>query len=74
MEHIIWIKNKNLIRANKALISKHGKELAKIADESNLFVGYEASVAAGIPVIKTLPFISIFSEFVGIFSVFTFGR
>lgn len=47
-------KNKNLITANKALISKHGKELAKIADESNLFVGYEASVAGGIPVIKTL--------------------
>ncbi len=45
---------KNFITANKALLSKHGRELAKLSEENNNFVGFEASVAGGIPVIKTL--------------------
>jgi homoserine dehydrogenase len=49
------IKNKKgFITANKALISSHGKELSELSDSNNSFVGYEAAVAGGIPVIKTL--------------------
>ena len=45
---------KNFITANKALLSKHGSELAKLSEENKNFIGFEASVAGGIPVIKTL--------------------
>lgn len=45
---------KNVVTANKALLAKHGNELAKIADEKNVALAYEAAVAGGIPVIKTL--------------------
>ena len=44
----------NFITANKALISKHGQKLAKLSDTTGNFFGYEASVAGGIPIIKTL--------------------
>jgi len=45
---------KNVITANKALIAKHGNELIKIAEEKKVFLKFEASVAGGIPCIKTL--------------------
>lgn len=45
---------KMVITANKALIADHGYELAAIAEEKDVFFGYEAAVAGGIPVIKAL--------------------
>ncbi len=45
---------KHVITANKALISKHGNELIKIAEEKKVSLKFEASVAGGIPCIKTL--------------------
>ena len=49
------LKNKKgLITANKALIAKHGKELANIAESNNLFFSFEASVAGGIPILKLI--------------------
>ena len=45
---------KHVVTANKALLSKHGVELAAIAEENGLLLNYEAAVAGGIPVIKTL--------------------
>ncbi|MDX1949641.1 MAG: homoserine dehydrogenase [Rickettsiales bacterium] len=49
------IKNKkHYVTANKALLSKYGVELAKLAEENNLYLQFEASVAGGIPVIKTI--------------------
>jgi len=45
---------KHVVTANKALLSKHGVELAQIAEENGLLLNYEAAVAGGIPVIKTL--------------------
>ena len=53
---------KNFITANKALLSKHGKELSKI-------VGFEASVAGGIPVIKTLKEGIIVNEITNVYSI-----
>ncbi|EKF19727.1 homoserine dehydrogenase [Nitratireductor pacificus] len=45
---------RHVVTANKALLSKHGVELAGIAEEKGVLLNYEASVAGGIPVIKTM--------------------
>ncbi len=45
---------KHVVTANKALIAHHGTALAKIADEQELTLAYEAAVAGGIPIIKSL--------------------
>ena len=45
---------KGFITANKALISSNGKILSELASKDRTFVGYEAAVAGGIPIIKTL--------------------
>ncbi|PYB71314.1 homoserine dehydrogenase [Rhizobium wuzhouense] len=44
----------HVVTANKALLSRHGVELAKIAEQKSRLLNYEAAVAGGIPVIKTL--------------------
>ena len=43
-----------VVTANKALLAKHGVALAKLAEDSGTQLGFEAAVAGGIPVIKTL--------------------
>ena len=43
-----------VVTANKALLARHGVALAKLAEENNVQLGFEAAVAGGIPVIKTL--------------------
>ncbi len=43
-----------VVTANKALLARHGVALAKIAEDSGAQLGFEAAVAGGIPVIKTL--------------------
>ena len=49
------LKNKkNVITANKALISKHGDKLGIIAEKNNVNLEYEAAVAGGIPIIKSI--------------------
>ena len=49
------LKNKiHVITANKALISKHGNELAKIAELNNVNLEFEASVAGGIPILRSI--------------------
>jgi len=45
---------KHVVTANKALIAEHGNELAALAEAKGLALRYEAAVAGGIPVIKTL--------------------
>lgn len=45
---------KAFVTANKAMIAHHGNELAKLTEEEGLFFGYEAAVAGGIPIIKSL--------------------
>jgi len=47
-------KGKEIITANKALISNHGKELFKLAEKKNRNLYYESSVLAGVPIIKTI--------------------
>jgi homoserine dehydrogenase len=43
-----------VVTANKALLARHGVALARIAEDNNAQLGFEAAVAGGIPVIKTL--------------------
>jgi len=45
---------KHVVTANKALLAKHGVELAQIAEASKVSLNYEAAVAGGIPIVKTL--------------------
>ncbi len=45
---------KSVITANKALIAEHGDELFKLSNEKKVYLGFEASVAGAIPIIKTL--------------------
>jgi homoserine dehydrogenase len=45
---------KHVVTANKALLAKHGLELAKAAERSGVALAFEASSAGGIPIIKTL--------------------
>ncbi len=45
---------KHFVTANKALIAKHGPELAALAEKNNVQLSFEAAVAGGIPVIKAL--------------------
>jgi len=49
------LKNKiHVITANKALISKHGDYLAKLAEDNHVNLEFEAAVAGGIPILKTI--------------------
>jgi homoserine dehydrogenase len=45
---------KHVITANKALLAHHGVALAKLAESAGVSLNFEAAVAGGIPVIKTL--------------------
>ena len=45
---------KHVVTANKALLAKHGVELATLAEDAGVALGFEAAVAGGIPVIKSL--------------------
>ncbi len=49
------IKNgKHVITANKALIAIHGNELLELAKDNNVYLLFEAAVAGGIPILKSL--------------------
>jgi homoserine dehydrogenase len=45
---------KHLVTANKALIAAHGVALAQLAETHKAHLAFEAAVAGGIPVIKTV--------------------
>ncbi|MBX3570402.1 MAG: homoserine dehydrogenase [Rhizobiaceae bacterium] len=45
---------RHVVTANKALLARHGVALAEIAEKKGVLLNYEAAVAGGIPVIKTM--------------------
>ncbi len=45
---------KHVVTANKALLARHGTELARLAEKNGVALNFEAAVAGGIPVIKTI--------------------
>ena len=49
------IKNKkHVVTANKALISKYGDELSKLAEKKKVNLEFEAAVAGGVPIIRVI--------------------
>jgi len=46
--------NKHVITANKSLMAKHGDQLAALAEKNNVNLEYEASVAGGVPIIRSM--------------------
>ena len=49
------LKNKiHVITPNKALIAKHGDYLANLAEKNNVNLEFEASVAGGIPILRSI--------------------
>ncbi len=49
------LKNKkHVVTANKALISKYGDQLSKIAEKNRVNLEFEASVCGGVPIIRSL--------------------
>ncbi len=47
-------RGKHVVTANKALIAHHGTRLAGLAEKAGVALAFEASVAGGIPIVKTL--------------------
>ena len=45
---------KGVVTANKAMLSRHGVALAKLAEQRGAQLAFEAAVGGGIPIIKTL--------------------
>jgi homoserine dehydrogenase len=45
---------KHVVTANKALLAHHGTALARAAEAKGVAIAYEAAVAGGIPIIKSL--------------------
>lgn len=45
---------KHVVTANKALLAVHGEELYAAAEQAGVTLGYEASVAGGIPILAAL--------------------
>ena len=46
--------NKHVVTANKALLAVHGEEIYTAAEKAGVTIGYEASVAGGIPILAAL--------------------
>ena len=45
---------KSVVTANKALLAYHGVALARLAEEKGVALNFEAAVAGGIPIVKTM--------------------
>jgi len=45
---------KSVVTANKALLARHGLVLATLAERNHAALNFEAAVAGGIPIVKTL--------------------
>ncbi len=45
---------KHVVTANKALLARHGKRLAELAEKHNLQLKFEGAVAGGIPIVTIL--------------------
>jgi homoserine dehydrogenase len=45
---------KPVVTANKALLARHGYKLAVLAEKHDVALNFEAAVAGGIPIVKTL--------------------
>ncbi len=60
---------KTLITANKALLAEHGAEIFQLAESANVPVFYEAAVAGGIPIIKSIREAFVGNHFESIYGI-----
>src|SRR6202165_4294171 len=47
-------RGQSVVTANKALLARHGVALAALAEQHHVALNFEAAVAGGIPIVKTL--------------------
>ncbi|MBM7665501.1 homoserine dehydrogenase [Solibacillus kalamii] len=52
----------HVVTANKVMLAKRGEELEALAKVNGVFVGFEATVAGGVPIIKTMKNILLVNE------------
>ncbi len=45
---------KHVVTANKALLASHGTEIFQAAEKNGVHVGFEAAVAGGIPIVRSM--------------------
>jgi homoserine dehydrogenase len=62
-------KGKHVVTANKALLAEHGRELFALAQDCGKRIYFEASVGAGIPIIKSLREGLVANKFNSIFGI-----
>lgn len=62
-------KGKNIVTANKALLAEYGNELFALARDRDKNIYFEASVGAGIPIIKSLREGLVANRFNSIFGI-----
>jgi len=62
-------KGKNVVTANKALLARDGQELFALASDKGKNIYFEASVGAGIPIIKALREGLVANKFNSIFGI-----
>lgn len=62
-------KGKHVITANKALLAQHGRELFALAQDCGKSIYFEASVGAGIPIIKSLREGLVANKFNSVFGI-----
>lgn len=62
-------KGKHVVTANKALLAEHGNELFQEASERGKNIYFEASVGAGIPILKSIKEGLIANKFNSIFGI-----
>lgn len=62
-------KGKNVVTANKALLAEYGRELFAFAQDRGKSIYFEASVGAGIPIIKSLREGLVANKFNSIFGI-----
>ncbi len=62
-------KGKNVVTANKALLAHHGTDIFTLAQDRGKSVYFEASVGAGIPIIKALREGLVANNFAGVFGI-----
>lgn len=60
---------KHVVTANKALLARHGRELALLAEQHGVTLAFEAAVAGGIPVIKTIREALVGNEIVRVYGI-----
>ena len=62
-------KGKNVVTANKALVSKHWLQINKILSKKKNKIKYEAAVAGGIPIIKVLDYFLVSNNIKKIYGI-----